>query len=266
MGTPLRLSKKSEVMDTTILGIKFFKGSTKQALLKIIEGGLLVAPSGPGMANDLIRCDEYARALTNADVVLLDSGFISLWSKIFFKEKITRNSGLKFLQYFLSAKKLDLSNSLWIMPDSYQSECNRKWLSEAYGIELSRDRLYIAPQYPKKGKIGDPNLLKLFLDLKPEHVLIQLGGGVQERLGLYLRERANFKTSIFCTGAAIAFLSGLQNTIPRWADRIYMGWFLRCFYEPRLFIPRYFKALRLIFLLSKYGKVAPMNYDKQTCG
>ena len=110
MGTPLRLSKKSEVMDTTILGIKFFKGSTKQALLKIIEGGLLVAPSGPGMANDLIRCDEYARALTNADVVLLDSGFISLWSKIFFKEKLTRNSGLKFLQYLLYDTKIHLLN------------------------------------------------------------------------------------------------------------------------------------------------------------
>ena len=114
------------------------------------------------------------------------------------------------------------------MPDSDQSECNRKWLSQAYGIKVSRDRFYIAPQYPKKGKIGDPNLLKLFLDLKPEHVLIQLGGGVQERLGLYLR-KSKFQNFNICTGAAIAFLSGLQNTIPRWADRIYLGWLLRCY-------------------------------------
>ena len=79
----------------------FLKGSTKQALFKILEGGLLVAPSGPGMANDLIRCDEYARALASADVVLLDGGFISLWSKIFFKEKLTRKLRFEIPSIFL---------------------------------------------------------------------------------------------------------------------------------------------------------------------
>ena len=37
------------------------------------------------------------------------------------------------------------------------------------------------------------------------YILINLGSGIQEPLGLYLNENLNFKPGIICTGAAIAF-------------------------------------------------------------
>mgnify|MGYP007000149260 len=77
-----------------ILGVSFFKGTVKEACQKAQRGGLVVAPSGPGMASDLQSCKIYAKALLNADLTLLDSGLIGLWSKCFTKEKYTRISGL----------------------------------------------------------------------------------------------------------------------------------------------------------------------------
>ena len=60
-------------------------------------------------------------------------------------------------------------------------------------------------------------------------MIINLGGGVQEKLGLYLKRNLNHETKIICTGAAIAFLTGLQANIPNIVDKIYMGWLWRIF-------------------------------------
>jgi UDP-N-acetyl-D-mannosaminuronic acid transferase (WecB/TagA/CpsF family) len=93
--------------------------------------------------------------------------------------------------------------------------------------------------------------------MKPKTIFIQLGGGVQERLGLFLKKHLNYNPTILCTGAALAFLSGEQVYIPKWADELYLGWLLRCFFNPKLYLPRYLKAFRLIFLLLKYGAKNP---------
>ena len=48
---------------SNILGVSFFKGTVEEACKKAQSGGLVVAPSGPGMANDLPSCEIYAQAL-----------------------------------------------------------------------------------------------------------------------------------------------------------------------------------------------------------
>jgi N-acetylglucosaminyldiphosphoundecaprenol N-acetyl-beta-D-mannosaminyltransferase len=83
-------------------------------------------------------------------------------------------------------------------------------------------------------------------------VILSLGGGVQERLGHYLRQNLSYRPAILCTGAAIAFLSKQQANIPPWADRLMLGWLMRVIYAPRKFLPRYRKALQLAPLLWKY--------------
>jgi hypothetical protein len=117
--------------------------------------------------------------------------------------------------------------------------------------------------------------------------MINLGGGVQERLGLYLRDElakigkaqsgksealsANgqdsdtfalgslpsaapaYRPALICTGAAIAFLSNRQVNIPPWADRLFLGWLMRSLSEPTKFVPRYWHSLRLAALLWKFG-------------
>ena len=67
-----------------------------------------------------------------------------------------------------------------------------------------------------------------------------------EGLGEWLRERLDPCPGIVCTGAAVAFLAGTQAKIPVGADRSGLGWLMRCIYEPKKFIPRYWSALPLV--------------------
>lgn len=243
------------------LGISFYNGDLDSACDLARMGGLVTAPSGPGLAQDLTRCSEYRRALENSDLVLPDSGLLCLWKKLIQRKKLTRISGLIFLQEILNRTNWKQESPFWIMPDEIQADANVDWIEKTYGKKISLSDLYIAPQYRKSGKLKDPSLLSQIEKRRPVTVFIQVGGGVQERLGVYLKENLSFKPSIYCTGAALAFLSGQQAKIPRWADALYLGWLLRCFYTPSVFIPRYIKAFRLVILLAKFGDRSPAIED-----
>jgi N-acetylglucosaminyldiphosphoundecaprenol N-acetyl-beta-D-mannosaminyltransferase len=244
-----------------ILGIDFFSGSLPDAVLEASRGGLCVAPSGPGLAGDLVKCSFYARAVTQADLVLPDSGLMCLWSNFFARKPIRRISGLAFLRAYLFDKDVSLADAFWVMPDQEQSEANRKWINKELGQFIQEDACYVAPTYAKTGVVEDLELLAQLREIRPKTIFIQLGGGVQERLGFYLRENLSFSSVILCTGAALAFLSGTQARIPNWADRFYMGWMVRCLVNPKLFVPRYLKAFTLIGLLAKNGSTLPEVVD-----
>ena len=77
----------------------------------------------------------------------------------------------------------------------------------------------------------------------------------QERLGAWLQGRFEKEDTdlptIICTGAAIAFLTGEQIQIPKWADRLFLGWAMRCIDKPALYIPRYFKSIPVLYYALK---------------
>jgi N-acetylglucosaminyldiphosphoundecaprenol N-acetyl-beta-D-mannosaminyltransferase len=242
----------------SVLGISFFNGSVDDACLQIEQaGGLLVAPSGPGLAGDLIDCPIYRKALKEADIVLADSGLLCLWAKYFSKSYIRRISGLFFLKNLLGRKNWLGDKTLWIMPTAKEAEASMQWLKDRFPEAPENREVYLAPIYRKAGRISDDELLAKIEKSKPKFVFIQLGGGTQERLGLFLKQKLSFKPAIICTGAALAFLSGQQASIPMWADQLFIGWFLRCLHQPTIFIPRYLKAFKLIYLLFKYGNNHP---------
>lgn len=242
----------------SILGIDFFRGSLQTAISSAREGGLCVAPSGPGLAEDLTNCPVYSSALVQADLVLPDSGLMCLWTRLFSRRPIKRISGLAFLKAYLVEVNPPVGDdAFWIMPDEKQAKANRKWLHDELGMSFQNEAFYVAPRYSKTGPLEDLELLSEIIARQPRTILIQLGGGVQERLGFFLRKNLSFSSTILCTGAALAFLSGEQVKIPNWADRFYMGWLFRCFTEPRVFVPRYLKAFRLIRVLAKNGKNLP---------
>src|SRR5207244_12845630 len=89
---------------------------------------------------------------------------------------------------------------------------------------------------------------------QPKHVIVGIGGGVQEKLGLFLKENLPSRPAIHCIGAALAFLTGDQPPIPMWADRFYLGWMLRLLRQPRVFGPRYLNALKLPWLIFQFGR------------
>ena len=72
-----------------------------------------------------------------------------------------------------------------------------------------------------------------------------------------MKNNLSYSPGIICTGAAIAFLTGAQATLPNWVDKIYMGWLARIIQNPLQFFMRYLKAFRLIyvFYLEKKGKI-----------
>jgi UDP-N-acetyl-D-mannosaminuronic acid transferase (WecB/TagA/CpsF family) len=106
-------------------------------------------------------------------------------------------------------------------------------------------------------EVEDRALLALLERLRPQHVVVTIGGGTQERLGLYLKQRLSYRPAIHCIGAAIAFLSGDQVGIPVWADRLYLGWLFRTLADPKRFGPRYWEARKLLKLMVRYRERLP---------
>jgi N-acetylglucosaminyldiphosphoundecaprenol N-acetyl-beta-D-mannosaminyltransferase len=236
---------------TRILGIRFFTGSVERLLALASQGGLFVFPSGPGLA-ELDRDPVYRDALERSDVAVTDSGAMVLLWFLRTGQRVNRISGLRFLRALLAHPDVRRPNcTFWIMPSEREAAANLEWLN-AHGIPTTHDDIYLAPRYGA-GAISDPDLVAAIERGRPRYVVLCIGGGTQEPLGLALREALNYRPAILCTGAAIAFLTGQQAPIPVWADRLMLGWLVRSLSAPRRFIPRYARALRLVPLLLRYG-------------
>lgn len=220
----------------------------------------MVVPSGPGLACDLVESEAYREAVTTAEMAVPDSGAMVLFMKLFHRTAVKRVSGLHFLQALLKENTLRPAGSnFWVHPNQAQMERNCDWLKKQ-GIASHEKDHYVAPMYSRE-LIQDDLLIEQLKVRQPKVIILCIGGGVQERLGLSLRRHYQEMglpcPAIICTGAAIGFLSGNQINIPTWADRLYLGWLLRCIYRPGIYIPRYFKALPLAYLILKYGKELP---------
>jgi len=238
-----------------ILGIDFFDRSAAAAIEIIRKGGLLVVPAAPAL-KDLDRNPAYRESLLNADLVLTDSAFMVLIWKRLQSIPIKRLSGLEYLRELLLEPDLRLpGNTLWIMASPISAQRNLAWLA-GQGIAVPEGHIYVAPMYGN-GPIDDPALLDLLNCLHPPHVIVTIGGGTQERLGLHLKRSLAYRPAIHCIGAAIAFLSGDQVHIPVWADRFYLGWLFRSLSEPKRYIPRYLDAIKLLPLMLRYRDRLP---------
>ncbi|MEY2480193.1 MAG: N-acetylglucosaminyldiphosphoundecaprenol N-acetyl-beta-D-mannosaminyltransferase [Verrucomicrobiota bacterium] len=238
-----------------VLGVRFFNGHVDLAVDLISErGGLVVAPAAPALVK--LQNDEgYRAALTSADLAIADSGFMVLLWKIFSGEKLERISGLKFLKRLVLrlVTKPD-ERVLWILPSEAARGKTVEWL-RASGLREAIDDCHIAPRYA--AVIEDRQLLDKIDIQKPRHIVVGIGGGVQEKLGFYLRENLSYRPAIHCIGAALGFLTGDQPPIPMWADTFYLGWLLRLLRQPKVFGPRYLSAFKLPFLIFKYRESLP---------
>ena len=238
-----------------ILGINFFQGTVAEAVERIQGGGLLIVPAAPALV-ELRTNAGYRDALTNADLVLPDSAYMVLVWNLLQRDQTTRISGLKYLRELLLHPDVRRpGNCFWVMASPESAERNVAWLHEQ-GIVVPGESVYIAPQYDSDPT--DPALALTLERLRPQHVILTVGGGVQEQLGWYLKQNLSYTPSIHCVGAAIAFLSGVQASIPVWADRFYLGWLLRTISDPARFIPRYWAARKLFGMILQYRDRAPL--------
>ena len=238
----------------TILGVSFFGGPAIDAVAAIRGGGLLVSPAAPAL-KDMDRDAGYRDALLGADIVITDSALMVMVWNLLQRDSLKRLSGLEYLRELLLQPDVrQAGNTFWIMANPKSAATNLKWLAEN-GISVAPQYVYLAPMYG--AEIADPDLLALLDRLRPQHVLTTIGGGTQERLGLYLKQHLAYRPAIHCIGAAIAFLSGDQVDIPVWGDRFYLGWLLRCLSDPKRFVPRYWGARKLITLMWRYRDRLP---------
>ena len=255
----------------TILGIRFFGGTSREAVDEISRrGGLLVAPAAPSMIN-LCRDEEYRRALLTSDLALADSGLMVLLWKLFRGEAVPRISGLEHMKRLLEHESVRQPGAvLWVVASGSSAEKLLAFLQSeghtrpgeaprtykrASAFPVSEENIYVAPKYGRP--VGDEILLQMTRQTRPRHIVIAIGGGVQDKLGRYLLERLDYRPAIHCIGAALGFLTGDEVRIPDWADKHYLGWFFRSLAQPRVFVPRFWSARKLPRLIWTYGNQLP---------
>ena len=239
-----------------ILGIRFFVGSAQEAIDEVSAGGgLVVVPAAPALKN-LTHDERYREALLGADFAIADSALMVLLWNLMERDRIPKLSGLKYLRALIEQPGFrEPEASFWVMPTPDAARRNVAWLSEN-GIMVCDQDVYLEPMYGPS--IKDLDLLLLLEERRPRHIVLGVGGGTQERLGLYLKQNLSYRPAIHCIGAAIAFLSGDQVRIPVWVDAWGLGWLWRSLSEPRRYAPRYWEARHLAPLLLRYRDRLPV--------
>jgi N-acetylglucosaminyldiphosphoundecaprenol N-acetyl-beta-D-mannosaminyltransferase len=239
-----------------ILGLRFFNGDVDEAIAFIHRhGGYLVAPSGTCFTR--LREDEpYREAMLSADLAIADSGLmVGLW-RLFRRENVQRISGLKYLRHLLGNLKGAANREVFFVLPTEPARQNLLDWSRREAFSINRKNCYVAPRYGPD--VEDRDLLALIEQHRAADVIIAIGSGAQEKLGLYLRETLSYRPAIHCTGAALGFITGDQKAIPDWADRLCLGWLFRLVAQPATFVPRLMRGLELPWLIWKYGEKLPI--------
>ena len=219
--------------------IKFYSGNYDQIKYEFDKGGVLVAPAASALAN--IDTDkQYYSSLKNSKIAILDSGFFCILLRIFRFQKVKKLSGFLFLKTFLDNFK-NQQKILFIDPSKKSNILNIKFLKSKKIINF---KTYIAPNYNKK--FFDLKLLNLINNYKPKYIVINIGGGSQEPLAIYINKNIKYNVSIMCTGAALAFMTGEQAPINKFIDKVYLGWLTRIIWNPKLYLGRILKSFKII--------------------
>ena len=224
-------------------GIKFCNSDFKLIVSRIEKGGYLVAPAASSLSK-IFKNREYHNSLINSKVAILDSGFFCILLRLFKKAKVKKLSGYYFLKNFLKLEINKKIKFLNIDPNEEESKLNFNYLSKDMGI--TNVISYIAPIY--KNNLVDKKLIDLILKEKPKYIIVNIGGEVQEILAMKIIKKINYKVSIICTGAAIAFLTKKQAPINDLIDKYYLGWFVRLIHNPTKYFSRIVSSLNLIKL------------------
>src|SRR2546423_1125684 len=257
---PADLAEKSPEKFVQILGIRFFNGTAAEAVAQLQRsGGYVVVPAAPGLVK--LRYDsDFRTALVSADLAIADSGLMVLLWRWLGSRRLTRVSGLAYLKELLRLSMMrEPGKTFWILPTQAAIASTMSWLRSA-GFPAQPEDFYAAPFYGNQ--VRDDALIALMDSRRPANVIIGIGGGPQEKLGLFLRDHLRYRPAIHCIGAAIGFLTGDQIAIPDWADRFYLGWLFRLFAQPRIFIPRLWSACELPRLIFKYRENLPVEGEK----
>lgn len=209
--------------------------------------GLFVFPSGPALAN-INKNKKYLDSLINADFVFFDSSYFVFLLRFLKGIEVSKLSGYLFFKKLVNFLKKNKKYKILSIDPNKKLSINNKHFFHRLGLNKNNIVNYIAPNY-SNSKIEDKELLKLIIKFNPNFIIINIGGGTQEILGFYLKKKIKNKVRIYCTGAAISFFTGDQAPINVFFDKFFLGWLIRIIFNPKIFLIRYLKAFKLIFLV-----------------
>ena len=188
------------------------------------HGGLVVAPAAPSMI--ALQTDlAFREAITQGDLAIADSGWMVLFWRILRGEKLTRISGLKFFRCLLELPEArEAGNLFWVLPSETAKQKTLAW-SQREGFPLTSDDLYVAPRYLEgrpplatsehseggcrpslmpgdasiemgrdraRPSIEDAKLLGIIGERRPKHIVIAIGGGMQDKIGNYIKQNCGY--------------------------------------------------------------------------
>src|SRR5437762_237431 len=207
-----------------MLGIDFFVGTAAEAIAHISKyGGLIAAPAAPSFIA-LQDDPDYRRAIADADFAIADSGWAVLFWRLLRGEKITRISGLALFKALLETADARIPKNLfWILP-SEKAKTKTLESGRASGVSITTQDCYVAPRYlPHSADriagdllpfnpqcairnrqfdgIADEQLVSILESRRPKHIIIGIGGGMQDKLGCYLKHQLTYRAAIYCIGA-----------------------------------------------------------------
>lgn len=238
-----------------VLGVRFFCGRAIEAVEYFLPlGGYMVVPASPALIN-LQFDDDYRRALQNADLALADSGLlVALW-RIIAGRRLRKVSGIAYLKCLLERSEIrSAKNSFWVVASDNAQAKAIEWLS-GKDVQVRPENFHIALRGGAAAE--DHELLLKIEEQRPSQIVIALGAGTQEKLGLYLREYLLYRPNIHCVGAALGFLTGDERPIPDWAERSGLGWLFRLAAQPGMLLPRIGIAVVLAGMLLRYRSELP---------
>jgi len=274
-----RLKIVTRMQTKRMLGIDFFTGTPAEAIAHISKhGGLLVAPAAPSFIA-LQDDPDWGPAIAAADLAIADSGWAVLFWRLIHREKLTRISGLALFKALLETPDARVPRNLFFVLPSEKAKAKILEFARNSGYPVTDDDCFVAPKYfvgqalplanvkagapgavasqGDAGGLSDPNLVSILESRKPKHIIIAIGGGMQDKLGSYLKRTLNYRPAIFCIGAAPGFVTGDQIRIPMWADRLFAGWIFRLITQPRTLLPRFWSARRLPGMIWRYRRERP---------
>jgi UDP-N-acetyl-D-mannosaminuronic acid transferase (WecB/TagA/CpsF family) len=229
------------------LGIKFYNVGYQYVLDILLKGRkYLVIPAAYALARSYYFKKEL-KALQKSDIAIFDSGFFCFSLRLIKNIKVDKFSGYKFLNFFLDDVRNKNKKILSLDPSFEDLKYNKKYLQFK---KFKFVKNYVCPMYQDK-VIEDKKLIKIINEYKPEFIISNIAGGKQESLALYITQNATPNSSVICSGAALAFLTGRQAPITNFIDKYYLGWLIRLIYNPKLYLGRILFSFKLFFIVFK---------------
>jgi UDP-N-acetyl-D-mannosaminuronic acid transferase (WecB/TagA/CpsF family) len=243
-----------------ILGVNFFVGDATEAVAYFQRaGGYMVAPAAPALVN-LYYDEQYRSALSRADLALADSNLLARMWRLAGGGKVRKVSGVAYLKCLFAYPEIrEEGNTFWVLSSDDAMKKATVWL-EAAGFTVNSANFYVSSR--EKSSAWDYDLLMAIEKQRPRDVVIALKSGVQEKLGLYLRDYLIYRPRIHCIGAALGLVTGSEDPIPDWAERRNIGWLFRIMSQPRMLFPRLGIAYILARMVLKYQSELPPLKDR----